>query len=303
MKVSVIIPTYKRIDTLKDCLASLMEQTFAKDDYEILVVEDGSHSGAEELVNDLQKEFPNIRYFWRENAGPAAARNIGIKNARGKICAFTDDDCTVPRSWIADLVDGFKRHPEVTGVGGRMEPPADLVKKNPFARFELYLTREVFNLPPERQEFIAGKDSPIGATNNIAYATEALRAVGGFDERFRPHIPGEERDLKERLVDAGYDKILYIPTKVTHHRTYNWRSFVAQSYTAGIGTKNYARENNLGINYFGLVKSLVFGFMALPIRLLIKPDRPLTVLKFLDQFYATLAQIVPEGVAVKLGIR
>lgn len=303
MKISVIIPTYKRIDKLQDCLDSMLKQTFLKEDYEILVVEDGSNSGAKDLVLGLQKEFPNTHYFWRTNAGPAAARNVAIKNAKGEVCTFTDDDCTVPHDWLEKLWDGFQRHPEVTGVGGRMEPSEDMVETNPFARFEFYLTNVVFNLPPEREEFVSGRDSPIGATNNIAYKTKALRAVNGFDERFKPHIPGEERDLKERLCDAGFDKILYIPTKVTHHRTYNWKSFVAQSYTAGIGTKNYARENNIKINYFGLLRSLAFGLLALPIRLLLKPDRLLTFLKFLDQFYATLAQIVPEAIAVKLGLR
>ena len=303
MKISVIIPTYKRIDKLQDCLDSMLKQTFPRDRCEILVVEDGSHSGAEDLVKSLQKDFPNIKYFWRTNAGPAAARNVAIKEAQGEVCAFTDDDCTVPPDWLQKLWDGFVRHPEVTGVGGRMEPPEDLVKKNGYARFELYLTREVFNLPPERGEFIAGKESPIGATNNIAYKTAALRAVGGFDEKFKPHIPGEERDLKERLCEAGFDKILYIPTKVTHHRTYNWKSFACQSYTAGIGTKNYACEHNLRINYFGLIKSLAFGFLLLPFRLLVQPDRELTLFKFLDQFFAVFAQIVPEQIAIKLGLR
>ena len=303
MKISVIIPTYKRIDKLRDCLVSIIAQTFSKEDYEILVVEDGSQSGAKDLVKSLQEKFSKIKYFWRENAGPAAARNVAIKVAAGEVCAFTDDDCTVPSDWLEKLWDGFQRHSELTGVGGRMEPSEEMVRKNPFARFELYLTRVVFNLPPDRKEFIAGKDSPIGATNNIAYKTAALRAVGGFDERFEPHIPGEERDLKERLCEAGYNKILYVSTKVTHHRTYDWKNFVAQSYTAGIGTKNYARENNIELNYFGLLRSVIFGFFALPFRLLLKPDRPLTFLKFIDQFYATLAQVVPEAVAVKLGIR
>jgi GT2 family glycosyltransferase len=293
MKISVIIPTYKRIDKLQDCLDSMLQQTFPKDDYEILVVEDGSHSGAEDLVKKLQKDFPNIHYFWRTNAGPAAARNVAIKSAQGEVCAFTDDDCTVPPDWLEKLWDGFQKHPEVTGVGGRMEPPEDLVKKNGYARFELYLTRVVFNLPPERQEFIAGKDSPIGATNNIAYKTSALRAVGGFDEKFLPHISGEERDLKERLCAAGYDKLLYIPTKVTHHRTYDGKSFFRQSYERGLGTKSYAREHGLKTNYFGLIRSLIFGFLALPYRLLTQPDRELTLLKFLNQFFAVFAQTFP----------
>ncbi len=291
MKISVIIPTYKRIDKLRDCLDSLLKQTFPQDDYEILVVEDGSQSGAKDLVKSLQEKFPNLKYFWRENAGPAAARNVAIKVAQGEVCAFTDDDCLVPSDWLEKLWDGFQRHPEVAGVGGRMEPSEEMVNKNPFARFELYLTRVVFNLPPEREEFVSGKDSPIGATNNIAYKTAALRAVGGFDEKFKPHIPGEERDLKERLCNAGFDKILYVATKVTHHRTYDWKSFSRHSYMAGIGTKNYASRHGLKINYFGLIKSLIFGFLALPYRLLTQPDRELTLLKFLDQFFTVFVQL------------
>lgn len=301
---SVIIPTYKRLDRLKNCLMSVINQTYPKDQYEILVVEDGSHSGADELVNKLAQENPDltIKYFWRENAGPAAARNIGIKNATGEICAFTDDDCTVPNDWLARLADGFERHPQVVGVGGRMEPLENLAKTNPFAAYELYLTHKVFNLSPEREEFIAGIDSPIGAANNIAYRTKVLHEVGGFDESFKPYIPGEERNLKERICQLGYNKILYIPNKVTHHRDYDWKDFISYSYTAGIGHKIYIEQHGGKVNTFGLVRHLIVHTFLLPLKLIIRPNI-ITLLRYLNMVFATWAQIIPEKISEKTGVR
>jgi glycosyltransferase involved in cell wall biosynthesis len=145
MGISVIIPTHNRKDLLRRCLAAATSQDYP--DYEVIVVDDGSTDGTGAMV---RREFPQVRYIRQErNRGPAAARNRGIKVATGEIIAFTDDDCLLPLDFLSRLADGYRRYPEVAGVGGYLEAPDDLLRTNPFARYEAYVTHQVDRAGPE----------------------------------------------------------------------------------------------------------------------------------------------------------
>lgn len=85
--VSVIIPTYNRAAYIKDSVESVLNQTFS--DFEVIVVDDGSTDGTEET---LRPYLDQIRYIRQENKGAAAARNVGVRNARGSYVAFMDSD-------------------------------------------------------------------------------------------------------------------------------------------------------------------------------------------------------------------
>jgi len=90
-KVSVVIPTYNRAKLLKRAIRSVLNQTYQN--FEIVVVNDGSTDNTEEVVKKFQKQDERIRYIWyKENKGEAAARNTGIKAARGKYIASQDND-------------------------------------------------------------------------------------------------------------------------------------------------------------------------------------------------------------------
>lgn len=85
--LSIIIPTYNRAHLLKQALKSIQNQTFK--DYEIIIVNDGSKDNTDEIVS--QSEL-NINYIKQKNAGLNAARNVALKQARGKYIALLDDD-------------------------------------------------------------------------------------------------------------------------------------------------------------------------------------------------------------------
>lgn len=87
-KVSVIIPTYNRKEYIAEAIDSVLHQTYR--DFEIIVVDDGSTDGTEEMLK--QKYGDAIRYFFKENGGCASARNFGIREARGTYVAFLDSD-------------------------------------------------------------------------------------------------------------------------------------------------------------------------------------------------------------------
>jgi len=198
-------------------------------------VDDGSTDGTEALGAELAKR-PRVRYLRQENRGAAAARNRGIAEAAGHIVAFTDDDCLVPPEWLERLADGYARHPEVAGVGGRIVAPPDVLRTRAVARLEDHVARNVYGAGEE--EVLGGFDCPAGGTNNMSYRRDALLEVGGFDEGFPPRVWGEDADLKLRITRRG-GRLLYVPVAVVHLRDYRLGPFLRQSWQRGRGEAHF----------------------------------------------------------------
>ncbi len=99
VKFSFIIPYYNAEATIGRCLDSLIEQDMSSDEYEIIIVDDGSTHSLD-VVKDYMSRHSNIRYFWQNNARQGAARNHGIREARGRYIHFCDaDDMVEPNSF------------------------------------------------------------------------------------------------------------------------------------------------------------------------------------------------------------
>ena len=98
MRHLVVIPVYNGEKTLKTCLTALEKQTIRRDEYEIIVVDDGSTDSSGELAKAGADE-----YFYQENQGPASARNLGAQKANGDIILFTDSDCEPTENWIEEM--------------------------------------------------------------------------------------------------------------------------------------------------------------------------------------------------------
>src|SRR5579871_1681892 len=92
--ISVIIPTYNRREILGQTLQALGKQNYRSDRFEVLVTVDGSTDGTNLTLESLHLPFL-VRTFYQTNRGPASARNVGIRNAKGDLVIFLDDD-TVP---------------------------------------------------------------------------------------------------------------------------------------------------------------------------------------------------------------
>jgi len=100
--VSVIIPTYNRKDMLRETLISLAQQTYPSDRFEVIVVDDGSTDGTEEIAAEA---FPfTLRYFWQTNQGDAEARNLGARQSQADILVFLDDDILVELDYLTYLI-------------------------------------------------------------------------------------------------------------------------------------------------------------------------------------------------------
>ncbi len=107
--VSVVIPTYNRLDTLQHVLPSLLRQTLAPQSYELLVCDSSSNDGTQAYMESAQAEHASVRYLRGAYTGRAMARNAGIRQARGAVVLFNDSDI------IADpalLEQHLRRHRE-----------------------------------------------------------------------------------------------------------------------------------------------------------------------------------------------
>ncbi len=111
---SVIIPTYNRRLFLKIALSSVLAQTF--DDYEVVIVDDGSTDKTGEMVENLaatvRSKAQKIRYFYQQNKGPSAARNLGIKHARGSFICFLDSDDRYREDKLKITCEYIKKYPQ-----------------------------------------------------------------------------------------------------------------------------------------------------------------------------------------------
>lgn len=101
--VSVIIPVYNCAEYIGECIDSVAEQTY--DNIEIIVVNDGSKDGSENIIKDKRKRYHNILYYKQRNKGVSAARNLGIKKARGEYITFVDGDDLVGKYLVECLVN------------------------------------------------------------------------------------------------------------------------------------------------------------------------------------------------------
>ena len=108
VNVSVIVPVYNVYDYLDLCLKSLVNQKF--DNYEVIVVNDGSPDNSEEIMQKYAKKYPSkIRCFTKKNGGVSSARNYGLKRARGEYVVFVDSDDYVANNYLKVLYDKIIR--------------------------------------------------------------------------------------------------------------------------------------------------------------------------------------------------
>ena len=218
LNVSVVVPTYKRGKLLRNCLESLLKQDFPDNQYEIIVVEDGSHEGLK-IVDSMPNNRVPIRYFRASHGGHASTYNFGLEKARNEIVAFIDDDAKAPPNWLSEMTRVLleTRDRGVAGVGGRISSdyPNDDLEVRLSARGDLLWTgfdavvfglRDVESLP--------------GA--NMAFWRCALLDIGGFDKRFSKTMSWRhETDVSVRVRSKGH-RLVFDSDLVVLHRAARW---------------------------------------------------------------------------------
>lgn len=106
MFFSIIIPTYNRAHILPETLRSVFDQEF--DDYEVIVVDDGSNDGTEAIVTALNND--KLRYYYKQNEERSIARNYGADRARGRYLLFLDSDDKITRNHLSEAARYLEKH-------------------------------------------------------------------------------------------------------------------------------------------------------------------------------------------------
>lgn len=173
-KVSVIIPTYNAPEYLVRAVDSVLNQTYQ--DYEIIIVDDGSDQRTKEMLSPYMEQFPSICYIYQDNKGPAAARNRGIAASSGEYIAFLDHDDI----WLPNKL-------EVQMKLFRDQPNVGLV----YCRFK-YLYEDSGIIEADRRECCSGKvlerflrENYIPTTSLVIVRSECFSKCGGLDESLR----------------------------------------------------------------------------------------------------------------------
>lgn len=231
MQISVIIPTYNRRKILSECLGELEGQSFSKEEFEVIVVDDASRDRTYELVGSFGHRL-NIRYFRQEkNRGPAAARNVGIKEAKGEIIAFLDDDCLPDKDWLANISGIFKSAENIEIIQGGFK----LFRTNsPVRKMHLASTILADEKRILRNKTIFGLDQALffGSGNSSIRRSTLFKHDLYFDEGL---ITREDADLYRRIRLAGLDIIYSENVRVSHLYKAGPFSFLRRHFGYGRG--------------------------------------------------------------------
>ncbi|GAB4281367.1 MAG: glycosyltransferase family 2 protein [Oscillatoriaceae cyanobacterium] len=206
MFCSVVIPTYNRRLILEKCLSALTRQKLRQDgtisDYEVVVVDDGSSDGTWEWLEGVVGQFPQLRRFRQEHGGPAAARNLGVSQAKGDTIIFIDSDLVVTEDFIQAHGDAL--------AAGREKMGSDRL----FTYGQVINTCN-FDNPTSEPYKITDFSAAYFATGNVAISRHWLEKAGLFDTRF--HLYGwEDLELGVRLKQLGL-KLIKCPAAKGYH--------------------------------------------------------------------------------------
>lgn len=219
MSISVILPTYNRAETLRKTLRGYAEQIGDHEILEVLVVDDGSIDHTSLVVEESRKtSLHPIRYLRQKNGGLAAARNHGIREARGELILFGDDDIIPSSKMVAEHLAWHRRYPAANiGVLGLVNWAPE-VHPTPFMEWSgSYGPQFNFGL------FQAGMEVDYWHAYfcNTSVKSDFLKRNGIFNEIFRKY-GWEDLELSYRLYQHGY-RVLYSPEALGYH--YKFETF------------------------------------------------------------------------------
>jgi glycosyltransferase involved in cell wall biosynthesis len=232
MKVSVIIPVLDEGKSIEQCLRALKEQSYK--DFEIIVVDGGSIDNTVELAKKYTKKVIVAR------TGPGPARNIGAKNSKGKILAFTDADTIVPKNWVERIARDFSDS-RLVAVGGVLRP----LKPR-------WLDMIMFKINSDLwYRFTSLFGFYQLGTPNCAYRRDVFLKAGGFNEEMSMV---EDTELSLRIKNYGkvmIDKNLYVHTSARRFKQEGYLKVLVRYLKAYF---NLFRGRKVTLKHFDIIR-------------------------------------------------
>jgi glycosyltransferase involved in cell wall biosynthesis len=224
-KVSVIIPTKNRSSLLAEAIEHIEAQTFPRDQYEVIVIDNDSSDDTRALLEQKARTYSNLRHSLQEKPGAAATRNAGLRLAKGDLVLFIDDDVQATDSLIQAHVECHHKVPNASVIGAVDMPWENTT--DPFLRY-LRDHRILNPYTPSKGPI----DFSYYHTCNVSTPTNVLLQVGGFNENFQMAAM-EDIELGYRLQKAGSRMVFAADAKAIHYRFPGYRDFIERSEQAG----------------------------------------------------------------------
>lgn len=210
MRVSVVISTLNRAESLDKTIQSLRLQTY--DDVELVVVNGPSTDATEAVLDSLDLPFKRLRC---PLANLSMSRNIGIRAAAGELLAFLDDDALPEPTWLEEIVAAFD-DPEIGGVGGLVFDNSGLTLQYAYSWADRFGRAGASDDQPfDDWSFPGSWQYPYLQGTNAVFRAEAMARIGLFDEEYEYFL--DETDVCLRMVDAGY-RLRQLPGAAVHHK-------------------------------------------------------------------------------------
>lgn len=264
---SFIIPVYDRPEEIRELLQSMSVLEFNQN-FEVVIVEDGSSIPCEEVIQEFQEAL-QINYFLKENTGPGDSRNFGMRKAGGNYFIILDSDVILPPQYL-QKVDNYLSENYVDCYGG---PDAAHKSFSKIQKAINYSMTSFFTTGGIRGGSKAvSKFQP--RSFNMGISKEAFVASGGFG---RIH-PGEDPDLSLRLEKLQFKTALIPNAEVFHKRRIDWGKFKSQVHKFGLvrPVLNKWHPESAKITYWfpsvfisGFVVAIILALLGVPFLLYI----------------------------------
>lgn len=283
MDFSIVIPTYKRKNSLISLLGLLKESLRQIDPSkkgEVIVVEQAPYLFTEEEISSERRKLPFLRWIRVEEANLPLARDVGILLSKGEIVIFLDDDLEISNGFINTYLDFFRNADKniVVATGRLIQPNLKgldllLEKVPPFFNPFSGVIYGGFNLEKVRSvQTVKG--------GNVAFRKKVLLEIGGFDFNFEIVALREEADIIERIKKKNY-KVFYIPeAKAIHHQAeqggerqgdYSELLYWGRRSESLFIAKNFSFFTWLGFYFFGSLVAFLCGLKSFqPLSYLVK---------------------------------
>jgi GT2 family glycosyltransferase len=236
--VSVVVPTYNRCASLRRLFDALANQTYPRDRFEVVVVDDGSSDGTAEMVRTLAVPY-TLRLVQQSNSGPSVARNRGVAEAQGSIVVFVDDDVIPSPDLIAEHVRARQGDPNLVVIGP-MLPPSGHWPRGIWVRWGEE------NLEKQYRALAAGEYECTPRqfyTANASVPRAAFLATNGFDTSF---LRNEDVELGFRLRDHQGLGFKFNPkAAIEHYPEHSFKKWRDVAYQYGRYDVIMEREKNL----------------------------------------------------------
>jgi glycosyltransferase involved in cell wall biosynthesis len=261
MLFSLIIPVFNRPDEVDELLESLSQLDY-KDNFEIVIVEDGSSLKCDDVVRTYEGKL-HMSYYFKQNSGPGDSRNYGMEKAKGDYFIIFDSDCIIPKNYLTEVAKALNEN-YVDCFGGpdkALDSFSDIQKAINFAMTSFLTTGGIRGGSEKIDKF-----QP--RSFNMGLSRKAFEASHGFGNIH----PGEDPDLSIRLWELGFDTKLFSKAFVYHKRRIDWEKFSVQVNKFGkarpILNSWYPKYNKLTFFFptlfilgliFGIIFSLIFN--------------------------------------------